>query len=63
MMMLIYQGGGAIIGVPARNLTDDEVKEHGRERLIESGLYKEPEKPKPAENKIAARPQESKDEV
>jgi hypothetical protein len=62
-MMLIYAGGGVLVGVPARNLTDEEVKEYGRERLIESGLYKEPEKPKPAENKMAAGPQENKSEV
>lgn len=39
--MLKYIGGGYIKGVPARNLTDEEVKEFGKDRLIESGLYVE----------------------
>lgn len=46
--MLKYVGGGAfLIGVPARDLTDEEIEELGLDRkiLIESGLYEEePEK-------------------
>lgn len=58
--MLIYTGGGFIQGVPARDLSDEEVKQHGRARLLASGLYKEPAKPKAAENKAASGPQENK---
>ena len=39
---LTYMGGGFIPGVPARNLSVDEVKKYGRGRLIKSGLYIEP---------------------
>jgi hypothetical protein len=37
--MLKYKGGGYLVGIPARNLTDEEVKKYGKRRLIESGLY------------------------
>lgn len=39
--MLKYIGNGAsIIGIPARDLTDDEVKEHGGVVvLVKTGLY------------------------
>jgi hypothetical protein len=37
--MLIYKGGGYLVGVPARNLTEEEVKEYGKARLLNSGLY------------------------
>lgn len=41
---LIWTGGGfggALPGIPARDLSAAEVKEHGGEsKLIESGLYK-----------------------
>ena len=47
--MLIYTGGGFLPGVPARDLTDEEVKEHGGEqKLIASGLYEKPKAEKPA---------------
>lgn len=36
---LRYLGGGSLIGVPARDLTPDEVKEFGKARLLSSGLY------------------------
>ena len=42
--MLIYKGGGFIAGIPARNLTDEEVEKYDEKELIKSGLY---EKPKP----------------
>lgn len=63
--MLKYTGGGILVGVPARDLSDEEVRRHGRARLIATGFYVEPEKgkPRPAENKQAAGPQESKGEV
>lgn len=60
--MLIYLGGGHILGVPARNLTEAEAKIHGRERLLASGLYKEQAKPKPSSNKAGAGPAENKEE-
>ena len=37
--MLIYKGGGYLVGVPARNLTDKEVEQYGKDRLLQSGLY------------------------
>ena len=38
--MLKYKGGGSLIGVPARDLTDEEAMRYGgRERLVASGLY------------------------
>lgn len=49
--MLKYLGGGFIRGVPARNLTDDEVKKFGKARLLKSGLYKEV-KQKPAQKAV-----------
>lgn len=43
---LIYIGAGTSIGtVPARDLTPEEVKEHGgEEALIATGLYQKPGK-------------------
>jgi hypothetical protein len=34
-----YTGHGYIVGVPARDLTDAEVKKFGRERLLATGIY------------------------
>ena len=40
---LIYTGGGFIPGVPAKDLTDEQVeKAGGYERLLSTGLYKKP---------------------
>jgi hypothetical protein len=51
--MLRYTGGGfggALPGIPARDLTDDEVKQHGGEQtLIATGLYA---RELPAESKM-----------
>lgn len=68
MSGLIYIGQGQYyVGVPARDLTAEEVERYGRGWLLSIGLYQEPaaakEKPKPAENKQAAGPQENKGEV
>ena len=45
-MSLIYTGGGfggSLPNVPARDLTDEEVKQHGGEKeLLASGLYEKP---------------------
>ena len=47
--MMKYIGNGFLIGIPARDLTDDEVIKHGGEKfLLSTGLYakvkKEPDK-------------------
>ena len=34
-----YIGKGFIVGIPARDLTDEEVRQYGRRRLLDSGLY------------------------
>lgn len=61
---LRYVGVGHIVGVPARDLSEEEAEEHGREALVASGLYVEAKgKPRPAENKVAAGPTENKSEV
>jgi hypothetical protein len=44
--MLKYNGNGFLAGIPARDLTDDEVKQFGEKELLATGLYsKEEEKP------------------
>jgi hypothetical protein len=48
---LIYKGGGFIPGVPARDLTEDEVKTHGGVKALTAhGLYEEKDKPAPAKD-------------
>lgn len=69
MSGLRYVGGGFFAGVPARDLTEEEAERYGRAQLLRSRLYVEADeaatpgkgKPKPAENKQAAGPQENKD--
>lgn len=39
--MLRYTGSGFLPGVPARDLTEDEVKQYGKVRLLRTGLYSE----------------------
>lgn len=62
--MLKYQGGGFFHGVPARDLSDEEVEALGgdvKAALLRSGLYVEDKgKPQPAENKQGAGPSENK---
>lgn len=68
---LRYVGGGFFAGVPARDLTAEEADRFGRAMLLRSLLYVEADaadapgksKPRPAENKLAAEPQENKNEV
>ena len=46
--MLIYTGKGAhLVGVPARDLTDEDVKELSlnEAELIKSGIYEKPKAP------------------
>lgn len=53
-MSLIYLGGAALIGIPARDLTDDEVEKFGGEKfLLKSGLYTQPAQPKQGKTKQA----------
>jgi len=49
--MLKYVGNGWIHGVPARDLSDEEAKKHGKKRLLESGLYIEIKEAKTSEVK------------
>ena len=37
--MLKYVGNGFIDNVPARDLSDEEVKKYGEKALLDSGLY------------------------
>ena len=41
-----YLRNGFMAGVPARDLSEDEVKKYGKKRLLESGLYEEVRKPR-----------------
>lgn len=41
-----YKGGGFVPGIPARDLTEDEVKRYGGvDYLLATGLYELPVKP------------------
>lgn len=40
--MLKYNHKAFLIGVPARDLTDDEVRLYGKRKLLDSGAYAEP---------------------
>jgi hypothetical protein len=41
-IMFEYIGNGKFVrGIPARDLTDEEVKRHGKKRLLKTGLYKQ----------------------
>ena len=43
-MTLKYKGGGFFVGIPARDLTDEEVKKYGGEAyLLTLGLYERSE--------------------
>ena len=44
--MFRYVGNGFIPGIPARDLTDEEVSRYGSKRLLDSGLYEKPKKEK-----------------
>lgn len=44
--MLKYIGKSFIIGIPARDLTDEEARKFGVKRLVATGLYKEVRKTK-----------------
>lgn len=58
-MGLKYMGGGFLPGVPARDLTDDEVKQYDEKALLNSGLYKKAKSVKgPPEDKAAGKREE-----
>lgn len=42
--MLKYIGKSFIVGIPARDLTDEEVRRFGKQKLLDSGLYTEARK-------------------
>jgi hypothetical protein len=43
--MLKYIGKGFIVGIPAKDLTDDEVKKYGGVKvLLSTGLFEKPKK-------------------
>lgn len=47
MKMLIYIGNGFLPGIPARDLSNDEVKKFGGVKfLLSTGLYAKPKKKK-----------------
>ena len=60
MAMKYIIGSGSLPGLPARDLTDDEVLEFGRLYLLKSGLYQD-EKEKPVKKVIEKIEKEIKD--
>jgi hypothetical protein len=44
---MIWLGNGFYVGVPARNLSAEEVKRYGREFLLSLGIYADIDPPKP----------------
>lgn len=64
MKKLKYIGAGAfIVGIPARDLTEEEAKRFGgADYLVELGLYEVVSKPAPKENKLGRKPKEDKNE-
>ena len=41
-----YLHNGFVKGIPARDLTDEEVSKFGKKRLLDSGCYAEVRKPR-----------------
>ena len=50
--MYKYVGDGFLVGVPAHDLTDEQAKQYGVKRLLESGLYKKEKKIKTASDAV-----------
>lgn len=48
-MKFKYIGGAWLPGVPARDLTEEEAREHGIDYLLGSGLYDQVGRPKEAD--------------
>ena len=47
MARLRYKGGGFIVGIPASDLSQEQVDKFGLERLLATGLYEDLQPPKP----------------
>lgn len=63
--MLKYIGNGFLVGVPMRDLTDDEVEKCGGEEfLIGTGLYANPDegRAKPEKVKVSKKSEKKSDE-
>lgn len=62
-MGMKYVGDGSFLhGIPSRDLTDEEVEQHGEKYLLDTGLYrKEYKKRKPNEDKSLVGPSEDKE--
>ncbi len=50
--MLKYNGNGFLPGIPARDLTDEEVEFFGEKELLATGLYSKPEQPKEEKKEV-----------
>ena len=55
--MLKYQRKGFLPGVPARDLLDEEIRQWGKKRLIDSGLYVEVREKKTRTKQIDKEPE------
>jgi hypothetical protein len=55
---LIYKGNGFYVGVPARDLTPEEVKKYGEAFLLSLGLF---EQPQPKRTRKLAQPDEAEE--
>lgn len=54
--MYTYNGGGYIPGIPARDLSDEEVEALGRKKVEASGLYKKERKSRETARQPEAQP-------
>jgi len=62
---LKYVGSGFLPGVPKRDLSEEEAKQHGISKLLKSGLYARaaaPSKPKPSTDKSLPGGSENKEQ-
>jgi hypothetical protein len=57
--MLKYNQKGFIPGIPARDLTDEEVKQFGEKYLLSTRLYEKEEQEAPPKKKARKSTQES----
>jgi len=58
MARLRYKGGGFVPLIPARDLSPEEVKQFGLERLLATGLYQDLHPPRPKREKKEPEPVE-----
>ena len=60
MAKVRYKGGGFIPGIPARDLSAEEVKRYGLDKLLKSGIYEEvsPKKITKRKSKVIIEPAE-----